>query len=404
MESERVVVLPIEKIVVPEGRFRRNLGDLNDLARSIKLAGNLQPIVVRSLDDGRYELVLGERRLKAMQQLGYKETPAIVRPYDKRMAKLAEIEENVRRLDYDSVERAKALALYYEIVKEILGEPKPGRPEALTPEQVERAKQLREQGKSLSEIAGEFGVSRETVRQYLEKRETAIQAPPAESGEKIRNKLEQNVPISGQKTSGFTLEEPSTRAVAEELGVSHAMVVRATKVADAVKKYPVLEEIGKSAVIAEVHEMIKQYGLMPEEVERAVELIRQGYYHRFAVHCAKVKDEAQRQRLLEIYREGKYPPKWMARAAGLVWSYQGRFTADSAVKAIVDVKEYKVKIPHGAVIEAVEKAAEEQGLTAEAFIALAAVEKVRDRVDELFYRDSVQTIRGEHKAYFVEVG
>jgi hypothetical protein len=33
MESERVVMLPIEKIVVPEGRFRRNLGDLNDLAR-----------------------------------------------------------------------------------------------------------------------------------------------------------------------------------------------------------------------------------------------------------------------------------------------------------------------------------------------------------------------------------
>jgi predicted transcriptional regulator len=349
-----------------------------------------------------------------MQQLGYKETPAIVRPYDKRMAKLAEIEENVRRLDYDSVERAKALALYYEIVKEILGEPKPGRPEALTPEQVERAKQLREQGKSLSEIAGEFGVSRETVRQYLEKRETAIQAPPAESGEKIRNKLKTKFSISGRERTaseaeaalekGLLPEKPATRAVAEELGVSQMAVVKATKVAEAVKNYPVLEDIGKSTVIAEVYGMIGQFNLTPEEVERAVELIRQGYYHRFAVHCAKVKDEAQRQRLLEIYREGKYPPKWMARAAGLVWSYQGRFTADSAVKAIVDVKEYKVKIPHGAVIEAVEKAAEEQGLTAEAFIALAAVEKVRDRVDELFYRDSVQTIRGEHKAYFVEVG
>jgi transposase len=353
-----------------------------------------------------YEVVVGARRLIATKELGFKEVPAIVRQYSDRTAKLVEIEENIRRLDYNSVERARALALYYEIVKDILGESRPGRPEALTPEQVEKAKQLREQGKSLSDIAEQFSVSRETIRQYLEKHETAIQASSAESGEKNRNKLVKVSPIpSRAPPEGEPLpEKPTTRAVAEELGVDHATVVKATKVAEAIKKYSALEEIGKSSVIAEVYDMIGQYGLTDEEVRRAVELIKQGFNHQFAVHSAKVADEEQRSRLIEIYREGKYPPRWLARAACLVWSYRGRFTADSAVKAIVDVKEYKVKIPHGAVIEAIESAAEEQGLTPEAFIALAAVEKVKGRIDELFYRDAVKTIRGEHEAYFVEVG
>jgi ParB-like chromosome segregation protein Spo0J len=359
VESGKLELIPVEKAVVSE-RLRKDLGDVEDLKRSIKLAGNIQPIVVRPLEGGMYEVVVGARRLIATKELGFKEVPAIVRQYSDRTAKLAEIEENIRRLDYNSVERAKALALYYEIVKDILGESRPGRPEALTPEQVEKAKQLREQGKSLSDIAEQFSVSRETIRQYLEKHETAIQASSAESGEKIRNKLETKFPISSQvPAEEMPLpEKPTTRAVAEELGVDHATVVKATKVAEAIKKYSALEEIGKSSVIAEVYDMIGQYGLTDEEVRRAVELIKQGFNHQFAVHCAKVADEEQRSRLIEIYREGKYPPRWLARAACLVWSYRGRFTADSTVKAIVDVKEYKVKIPHGAVIEAIESAAE----------------------------------------------
>jgi ParB family chromosome partitioning protein len=404
VESGKLELIPVEKVVVSE-RLRKDLGDIEDLKRSIKLAGNIQPIVVRPLEGGMYEVVVGARRLIATKELGFKEVPAIVRQYSDRTAKLVEIEENIRRLDYNSVERAKALALYYEIVKDILGESRPGRPEALAPEQVEKARQLREQGKSLREIAREFDVDRETVKRHLEKRKAVAQVS-AEVAGRAGEKLVKVSPVSRQAPlkEGPLPEKPATRAVADELGVDHATIVKATKVAEAIKKHSVLEKIGKSSVIAEVYDMVGQYGLTDEEVQRAVELIKQGFNHRFAVHCAKVADEEQRSRLIEFYREGKYPPRWLARAACLVWSYRGRFTADSAVKAIVDVKEYKVKIPHGAVIEAIESAAEEQGLTPEAFIALAAVEKVKGRIDELFYRDAVKTIRGEHEAYFVEVG
>lgn len=49
-----------------------------------------------------------------------------------------------------------------------MGEPKPGRPEALTPEQVEKAKQLREQGRTLRDIAAEMGASHMAVKRALE--------------------------------------------------------------------------------------------------------------------------------------------------------------------------------------------------------------------------------------------
>ena len=71
--SINMTTLEIEKIVV-ENRFRKSVGDLDPLMRSIESLGLLQPIGV---DSDNY-LVYGERRLRACTKLGWKDIPVIV--------------------------------------------------------------------------------------------------------------------------------------------------------------------------------------------------------------------------------------------------------------------------------------------------------------------------------------
>jgi ParB family transcriptional regulator, chromosome partitioning protein len=83
---------------------------LEALAGSIGSVGVLQPLIVRPLDDGRYELVAGERRLRAAQKAGIARVPAVVRtsPEDERLQ--AALIENMVREDLNPVEEARACA------------------------------------------------------------------------------------------------------------------------------------------------------------------------------------------------------------------------------------------------------------------------------------------------------
>ena len=98
-------MLPIADIVVGD-RFRRDLGDLNSLAESIRAIGLLHPIVVAT--DRR--LVVGRRRLEACRQLGWSEIPARILDPDDLLG--AEHDENVLRkgfLPSEAVAIARAL-------------------------------------------------------------------------------------------------------------------------------------------------------------------------------------------------------------------------------------------------------------------------------------------------------
>ncbi len=83
---------------------------LDALAGSIGSVGLLQPLIVRPLDDGRYELVAGERRWRAAQRAGIDRVPAVVRtsPEDERLQ--AALIENMVREDLNPVEEARACA------------------------------------------------------------------------------------------------------------------------------------------------------------------------------------------------------------------------------------------------------------------------------------------------------
>ncbi len=80
--------------------------ELQDLAGSIRQHGIVQPVVVRSRDEGRYEIIAGERRWRAAQLAGLVEIPVIVRDVDDRTALELAIVENVQRADLNPLEEA----------------------------------------------------------------------------------------------------------------------------------------------------------------------------------------------------------------------------------------------------------------------------------------------------------
>ncbi len=81
---------------------------LQALAASIRSAGLMQPIVVRPADGGGFQLVVGERRLRAARNLGLTSIPALVRQIDDRAAAEWALIENVQREDLNPLERAEA--------------------------------------------------------------------------------------------------------------------------------------------------------------------------------------------------------------------------------------------------------------------------------------------------------
>ncbi|NTF33350.1 ParB/RepB/Spo0J family partition protein [Rhizobium skierniewicense] len=100
--------IPIEFIARSARNPRRHFdeGDLQDLASSIRQHGIVQPVVVRTVAEGRYEIIAGERRWRAAQLAGFTDVPVIVRDVDDRTALELAIVENVQRSDLNPLEEA----------------------------------------------------------------------------------------------------------------------------------------------------------------------------------------------------------------------------------------------------------------------------------------------------------
>ena len=115
METGRVVFLPARSIRPNPSQPRKVFQPeaLQELAESIRRHGILQPLSVRRTEGG-YELIAGERRLRAAQMVGLNEIPCIVMNMDDRESSLAAMVENLQRQDLDFVEEARGLSLLME--------------------------------------------------------------------------------------------------------------------------------------------------------------------------------------------------------------------------------------------------------------------------------------------------
>ncbi|HEX2193601.1 MAG TPA: ParB/RepB/Spo0J family partition protein [Candidatus Limnocylindria bacterium] len=107
---------------IPVDRVRRNPhqprvqfndAELAELAASIAVHGVIQPVVVRAASDGGYELIAGERRLRAARAAGLSEIPAVVRESSTNELLELALVENVQRADLNPIEEASA---YRELI------------------------------------------------------------------------------------------------------------------------------------------------------------------------------------------------------------------------------------------------------------------------------------------------
>ena len=110
-EDRSLSALPID--LIQRGRYqpRRNFDQdkLQELADSIAAQGVIQPIVVRPIENGRYEIIAGERRWRASQLASLQEIPVVIHEVDDQAAMAMALIENIQRDDLNPLEEANAL-------------------------------------------------------------------------------------------------------------------------------------------------------------------------------------------------------------------------------------------------------------------------------------------------------
>ena len=126
-ERRDAQLLPLGQVVPNPHQPRRHFDQaaLDELAASIRARGVLQPILVRPLDGGRYEIIAGERRWRATQLAGLHEIPALVRPFTDSDSFEVALIENVQRQDLNPVEEAEGyqrLASEYGLTQQRVSE------------------------------------------------------------------------------------------------------------------------------------------------------------------------------------------------------------------------------------------------------------------------------------------
>ncbi len=115
-EQEELRQLPVELIDANPGQPRSHFDEqaLLALSESIKRRGILQPVLVRALAGGRYELIAGERRWRAAQLAELEQIPAVIRHHDDAASLELALIENMAREDLSPVEEARACAALVE--------------------------------------------------------------------------------------------------------------------------------------------------------------------------------------------------------------------------------------------------------------------------------------------------
>ncbi|OQA01072.1 MAG: putative chromosome-partitioning protein ParB [Planctomycetes bacterium ADurb.Bin401] len=113
--QRNILELEFDAIIPNPFQPRKHWNDnqLQELAGSIKENGVLQPIIVRQ-NNGKYEIVAGERRFRASQLAGLKKIPAMVRKTDDTEMLALAIVENIHRADLNPIEKAKAYQSFME--------------------------------------------------------------------------------------------------------------------------------------------------------------------------------------------------------------------------------------------------------------------------------------------------
>jgi ParB family chromosome partitioning protein len=171
-------------------RIRFSDKELEELCASIKTHGILQPLLVRPDDDG-YELIAGERRLRAAKRIGLQRVPVLVKDVSESQLLEMSLIENIQREDLNPIEAADA---YHQLVTEF--------------------------GLNQDEVARRVGKSRPTVTNFLRLRQLSAE---------IKETLKEGTISMGHARALLAIENPGRRRSAWQLVVSRGLSVRATE-------------------------------------------------------------------------------------------------------------------------------------------------------------------------------
>ena len=113
-DANALQTIAIDRVRPGKLQPRTHMDDaaLAELAASIKEQGVMQPILVRPVDGGRFEIIAGERRWRAAQRAGLREIPALVKSVDDNNALALALIENIQREDLNPLEEALGLAAW----------------------------------------------------------------------------------------------------------------------------------------------------------------------------------------------------------------------------------------------------------------------------------------------------
>lgn len=109
-ESLQVVQVPVEKLTISRFNIRKSVGDISELADSIRQKGILQPIVVRPIGE-KFEVIIGARRFTAAKKIGLKTVPAVIRKLSDSDSILESLTENVQRNNLEPKELGEGIVL-----------------------------------------------------------------------------------------------------------------------------------------------------------------------------------------------------------------------------------------------------------------------------------------------------
>ncbi|KOA20301.1 nucleoid occlusion protein [Clostridium homopropionicum DSM 5847] len=115
--QKEIIEISTDLIIPNENQPRKYFNEetIDELAESIKVYGIIQPLSVRVLKDGKYELVAGERRLRAAKKAGLIMVPAIVVDINTKDSAAVALLENIQREDLNFIEEAEA---YQNLISE----------------------------------------------------------------------------------------------------------------------------------------------------------------------------------------------------------------------------------------------------------------------------------------------
>ena len=161
LKRERLMEIPISQIrEFPEHPYKvKDDESMVELVESIKIRGLIQPVLVRPLEDGTYEMVSGHRRKRAFELAGIEKIPARVKELTRDEAILSMVDSNLQRDEILPSEKAFAYKMRLEAMNRQAGRPKK---ENLTPVESNFEKQ-----RTNEVLSAEVGESREQIRRYI---------------------------------------------------------------------------------------------------------------------------------------------------------------------------------------------------------------------------------------------